>query len=306
MKKTIGLFFTIIASLALAGCGDIVEVPPAHVGKLTTDSGLQKGLIQPSKFRLEGLCITCDSLILAEASDYGIKEQMQVYMPQDQLNLQVDVRGVFSISADENNIQKVFARITPDQQVDKRVSKISMAKVYQTYASQVVRETVRSVMTKYTIAQVMENREAVSTEMAKEVRAQLVGLPVTAIRLGLADVQPPDVIVKAREAAKEREIAIQRAEADKQVALKEAEAALEVAIKQQQVDLKEAETQVLVNKKLAEGVNTAFVTQRWLKVMERLAENPDAKVMILPYEAISNPSLMMGVNGESLRELRRK
>ena len=43
-----------IATTALSGCGTAVEVPPAHVGKLSTESGLQEGIIHPSKFRLEG------------------------------------------------------------------------------------------------------------------------------------------------------------------------------------------------------------------------------------------------------------
>jgi hypothetical protein len=100
-------------------------------------------------------------------------------------------------------------------------------------------------------------------------------------------------VVVAQESAKKREIAIKEAENEKQVSLKKAEAALEVAFKQQQVDLKEAETQVLVNLKLSEGVNDAFVTQRALKVLASLAENPNT-VFFLPMEAMKNPSMMMG------------
>lgn len=292
-----------LAALTLSGCNwESVEVPPAHVGKLSTESGLQEGIIQPSKFRLEGFCFNCDSLILAEASDYGAKESMKIYMPKDELNLDVDVRGIFSISAAEDNIEMVFARVPASNTESSRVKVIPMQTVYSTYAEPVVREAIRSVLTKYTIAQVMENRDAISAELASEVRARLEATPITTIRFGLADVQPPAVIVTAREKAKEREIAIQQAEADKQVALKQAEAALEVAVKQQEVDLKEAETQVLVTQKLAEGVNDAFVTQRWLKVMATLAENPEGRVIVLPYEAIGNPSLMMGTFNQALAE----
>lgn len=302
MKKIFAMMAILAAAFTLGGCGQQVEVPPAHVGKLSTESGLQEGIIQPSKFRLEGFCWNCDSLILAEASDYGTSETMKIYMPKDQLNLDVDVRGVFSISADEGNIEMVFGRVTADQQPSERVRLISMGKVYNTYAKPVVREAVRSILTKYSIAQVMENRDVISEELAKEVRARLKATPVTAIRFGMADLQPPPVIVTAREKAKEREIAIQQAEANKQVALKEAEAALEVAVKQQQVDLKEAETQVLVNQKLAEGVNDAFVTQRWLKVMGELAANPEGRVIILPYEAVKNPAMLMGTFNRAMAE----
>ena len=76
---------------------------------------------------------------------------------------------------------------------------------------------------------------------------------------------------------------------------------MEVAIKQQAIDLKEAETQVLVNKKLAEGVNTAFVTQRWLKIWGELAKNPEGKVIIMPAEAMQNPALMMSATSNAFK-----
>ena len=88
-----------------------------------------------------------------------------------------------------------------------------------------------------------------------------------------------------------------QAEMVRLLALKQAEAALEVAVKQQQVDLKEAETQVLVNKKLAEGVNDAFVTQRALRSLQALAENENT-VFFLPMEALKNPAMLLGAMGE--------
>jgi len=295
-KRTGFLLALAISALTTTACvGPQVEVPPAYVGKITTDSGFQEGIIPPSRFRLEGMCMICDGLVLVEASDVAQKEQMKIYMPKDELNLTVDVRGVFTISSEESNAEKIFDRVTaqPSNMGD-RVSVIPMTRVYETYGQAVLREAVRTTLTKYTIAQVMENRESIGTELTQIVRKKLSATPITTKQFGLADIQPPAVIVAAREAAKEREIAIQREEAEKQIKLKRAEADLQVAVKQQEVDLKEAETQVLVNKTLAEGVNKAFVTQRWLKIMAELAANPDGKVIIMPAEAMQNPALMMG------------
>ena len=152
--------------------------------------------------------------------------------------------------------------------------------------------------------QVMENREEISAELSKKVRARLKSTPITTIRFGLADVQPPKVIVDAQEAAKKREIEIQKAQADKIIKLTEAEAALEVAIKQQDVDLKEAETQVLVNKKLAEGVTQAWVTQRSLKVLEKLQNGNH--VILMPTEAYSNPAMMVGIMNKAMSQQKTK
>lgn len=289
-----------LAMFTAIGCGHPVQVPPAHVGKLKTPSGLQEDLISPSKFRLNFLCVTCDDLVIAESSDYGAREGMKIFMPSDKLNLDVEVRGTFSISDNPENMKKIFDRVPAEATDDSRVTIISLAKVYQIYAQPILRETVRSIMTRYTIEEIMSNREKISNELTAAVKSKLDATPITVIYFGLADIQPPKVIVAAQEAAKEREIAIQKAEADKLVKLKEAEAALEVAVKQQQVDLKEAETQVMVNNKLAEGVTAAFVAQRSLKVLDRMAQNPNT-VFFLPMEAMSNPAMIMGPMQNSLK-----
>ncbi|MDD9867990.1 MAG: SPFH domain-containing protein [Candidatus Campbellbacteria bacterium] len=292
----------LLGMFAMGGCGERVEVPPAHVGKLSTESGLQEKIIQPSKFRLEGFCWNCDSLILVEASDHAVLEQMVIFMPKDQLNLNVDVRGVFAISSDKENVEKVFSRVTADQQPSNRVRLISMAKVYNTYGQPVVREAVRSILAEHSIAQVMENRSEISAMLVKDIRERLKSTPITTIRFGLADIQPPQIVVTAQENRKEREIGIQKAEAEKQIALKQADAALEVAKKQQEVDLKEAETQALVNRVLADSVSEPFVTQRWLKIMETLAKNPDGRVFVMPFEGFKNPAVLMGTLNNAMAE----
>ena len=173
--------------------------------------------------------------------------------------------------------------------------------VYETYAQPIIRETTRTIITKYNIKQVMENRDAIGQEVWQAVREKLKTTPITMVQFGLADVQPPAVIVAAQEATKEREIAILKAEADKSVALKIAEAAYEVAGKQQLVDLKEAETQVLVEQKLSSSVNRAFIAQRSLRVLEEIAKSPN-KVMFLPLEVFSNPALILGAVNNGFNE----
>lgn len=286
----------------LPSCGEQTKVPPAHVGKLSTESGLQEGIIQPSKIRLEGWCLKCDELILVEASDYGALEGMVVFMPKDQLNLEVDVRGVFSISSKEANVEKIFDRITADPTESDRVSIIPMTRVYNTYAKQVVRAATRAVIIKYTILQVLQNQEAIAQELAQEVTERLSTTPITITQFGFAGIQPPRVIIDANVAAKKREIEIQEEKADKLVRITRAEGDLAVAIKQKEVDLQKAMTQVLVAKKLAKGVSEAWVTQQALVVLEKLAESSN-KVFFMPMEALRNPAIMIGamINAEGDR-----
>lgn len=295
--------FALLATLVAVGCGQAVEVPVAHVGKVSTASGLQQGIIQPSRFRLDACMSNCDALILVEASDHGIKEVMQVFMPRDTLNLTVEVRGTVSISADEKNVEKIFKRMPAQEGKDTgdQIRTIKMNAVYATYGEPIIREAVRSAITKYSIVEVTANRERISQELLVLVKERLKSTPLDLREFGLADLQPPKVIVDAQEAAATREIAIQQAEADKQVRLKQAEGNLAVALKQQEVDLKVAETQVLVDKKLASGVSSAFIAQRSLVVLEQMAKSPN-KVFIVPNDVFRNPALLMGITQRALED----
>lgn len=283
----------------LGACGEVFEVEPGHVAKISTPDGLQEGIITPSKIRLTNFCVTCDSLVIAEASDFNFKEEMQVFMPKDQLNIMVDARMIVGISSAESNVEKLFARIAPEDTNDSRVSIIPMTKTYEIYAQPMLREIVRTELTKHSIMEVMNNREAIAADISLKISEKLKNTPITVVYFGLADIQPPQVIVIAQETRKEREIEIERAEAEKLVALKRAEAALEVARKQQEVDLVEAETQALVEKVLADAVSPAFVTQRALKVLEYLASS-DNKVFFLPQEAFSNPEMLLGAMNQTV------
>jgi len=278
---------------ACRACPTSVEVPTAHVAKFVTSSGLQEGLEQTGKYRIAGWCLSCESMVLVETADVPIVKDMMIFMPKDKLNLGVELRGTFTVDPAKANVERVFGKVSAGKIPEGMniegggsglLSRVSTQKVYDTYGPQVVEEASRSVITKYTIAEVMTNRESISQEIQAAVNRGLKGTPLKALRFGLANIQPPSIIVKAQEEATQREIALQKAEAQKKIDIKKAEARLEVAQKQQAADLVEAETQVLVNIKLAESVSDAFVTQRVLKFLQTVAEN-DNKTLVLPLEA---------------------
>lgn len=298
MKRIFTALFLLIGAVSLTACGETVEVPTAHVGKISTSTGLKEGIITPSKIRLSNMCMTCDDLIVAETSDYQVKESMQLFMPKDQLNLTIEVRGTLATSENPVDLEQIFSRVSA-KPVTSRVDLISSVKVYETYAQQIVREKVRSVVSEYTIAELMANRDSISIQIRDAVTEALSGRPVKVLNFGLADLQPPAIIVTAEEKRKEREIEIREAQAKKQIRLEQAQADLEVAELQQAVELKEAETQVMVEKKLKEGFSQAYVAQRGLRILESIA-NSDNKVILLPSDAITDPSIMMGLTQYSL------
>ncbi len=299
MNSASSTLFNLALAALLTGCGARVEVPPAHVGKVKTSQGIEAKVYQPSSFRLPYSPMVKNQLILVETATTAQQEALEVFMPKDQLLLKFDVRGMYSIS--QENTDTIFTNITPQDTGDSNILYVPNARVYETYGRQIIRTKARAVLSKHTIEYVLSNLDLVSNELYEACKVELDKTPLTVHRLGLADVRPPDIILRAQETAKEREVAIKQAEAEKQIKLANAEAAREVALKQQEVDLIEAETQVLVEKKLAESVSEAFVTQRSLKALDKLATSGNT-IVFLPMEAMTNPAIMIGATQEALRE----
>ncbi len=287
-KRFMWLVLTLL-TLAAIGCATTVDIPPAHIGKIQTAEGLQDSVIPPSKIRLTNMCLACPTLVLAEASDQPMSEDMTIFMPQDQLNLTIQVRCTLTISNEAKNVDQIFARIPQVPTEDSRDSLIDFGVVYATYGRNLFIETVRGYLTQQTIEQVMNNQAAVSEALTILVRDALKQTPIQLKQFGFTNLQPPAIVVKAQEERKQREIAIERAKADKLVSLEQAEAAREVAIKQQEVDLIEAETQALVNERLAQAVSGPFVLQRYLQFLNKMAESDNA--VFIPFEVLQNPGL---------------
>ena len=295
---------TTIAAVLVAACGEHVEVPPAHVGKVLTKNGYAPEIIPPSKFRLDACWAYCDALITLEARDSGLLETMEVFMPKDKLNLTVEVRGTFSITSDQKTVDAIYDRVPAN------AGRIAAGVVYATYGQQAVRGIVRSEITKYTIADVLEQREAIGQNIHAAIAKKLsdTATPILVSRFELANVQPPKVIVEAQQAAKEREIDIQKAEADAQVELVKAERDLEVAKKNRLVEREKAEAIAEQNKIAAQSITPQLLAYRKLEVADRVYSElaKSSNVIIVPADSsgfadINDDAVLAKLLGREIR-----
>lgn len=272
-----------LIALVLTGCGSKVEVPPAHVGKILTKNGFSPDTLTPSKFRLEACWAYCDALVTLEVSDSALNEKLVVFMPKDKLNLTVDIRGTFSIPNTPSTLDSLFDRVPA---VD---GKINARKVYTVYGQQAVRGIVRNEITKYTIQDVLANREKIGQNIHAAIVEKLKTnrTPLVISRFQLADVQPPAVIVNAQEAAKEREIDIQKAQADADVKLVEAALALEVAKKDRLVEREKAEAIAEQNEIAAASITPEILAYKKLETAQTiyLALAKSGNTIIIPADS---------------------
>lgn len=299
MKKSASVALLFASALLLAACGDRVEVPPAHVGKVLTKNGFKPETIPPSKFRLEPCVFYCDRLIVAEAADIGMKEKFRLFMPRDQLNMAFDIRFTMSIKTDEKSLDTIYSRVPANKN-----GFIPARRVYTTYGQPVLREIIRTVVAAYQINEVASSRAKINAEVFAAVQKALENTPVTVKRLAFADIQFPEVIVKAKEMAAQRRAAIQQAEAEKQITLVRVQAELEKARAERAVRREKAEAAREENRIFAESVTERYLQYKRLEVLQALANNPNS--VFVPFDALGTVGLSMRMFGTDPDKKRRQ
>ena len=263
-------------AVSLAACGSKVEVPAAHVAKIMTKDGYKADIIGTSKFRLDQCWAYCDKLVLLDASDQAVSEKMELFMPEDKLNMTFDLRLTMIINP--NKYEELFARIPPADQ--NGVDVISWNKAYVTYAQQIVRAEAREFLSDFTIAEIASSRETINAQLSQRLTKSINEKTPFQVRyVGLADIQYPKIIVEAQENAAERREKVQQEEAQLQISKVQLERQLQEQQLQRKVDVEKAMAEAEVARIQSQSLTSAYIRYRELQILEKLAES-DNKVFV--------------------------
>lgn len=263
-------------AVSLAACGSKVEVPAAHVAKIMTKDGYKADTIGTSKFRLDWCWAYCDKLVLLDASDQAVSEKMELFMPEDKLNMTFDLRLTMIINP--NKYEELFARIPPVEQ--NGVDVISWDKAYVTYAQQIVRAEAREFLSDFTIAEIASSRETINAQLSQRLTKSINEKTPFQVRyVGLADIQYPKIIVEAQENAAERREKVQQEEAQLQISKVQLERQLQEQQLQRKVDVEKAMAEAEVARIQSQSLTSAYIRYRELQILEKLAES-DNKVFV--------------------------
>ena len=275
MKFRNALVVSMLA-VSLAACGSKVEVPAAHVAKIMTKDGYKADTIGTSKFRLDLCWAYCDKLVLLDASDQAVSEKMELFMPEDKLNMTFDLRLTMIINP--NKYEELFARIPPVDQDG--VDVISWNKAYVTYAQQIVRAEAREFLSDFTIAEIASSRETINAQLSQRLTKSINEKTPFQVRyVGLADIQYPKIIVEAQENAAERREKVQQEEAQLQISKVQLERQLQEQQLQRKVDVEKAMAEAEVARIQSQSLTSAYIRYRELQILEKLAES-DNKVFV--------------------------
>lgn len=276
MKTLIKMMTALADALVLAACGQRVEVPPAHVGKILTKDGYQEALIPTSKFRLAPCWAYCDRLVTLDVSDKAYQENLTIFIPEDKLNLEVSVRATLSVNPKKT--KELFNTISPKENKDDK-SVIANEQVYQTYASQIIQSEVREYLSQYSIIQIASSNEKINADlrvrMSKAIEERT---PFSVRHIGITNLKYPAIITKAQEAAAERREAIQQEEAQTQVSAARQERELREARMQRAIEKEKAETEAVVQSTLAASVDSRVLELRKLENQRAWIDKWDGKL----------------------------
>ena len=269
LKRFAVIGAALIGAAMVTACGAKVEVPPAHVGKIMTKDGYQEALIPTSKLRLPPCWNYCDRLVVLDIADKAYQEDLNIFIPEDQLNLGVTVKATLSINPKKTN--ELFNSISP-KEVNSDESLIESGRIYQTYASQIIQKEVREYLSKFSISQIASSNEKINAELGVKLSAVLSDRTPYNVRfVGLTGLQYPKIITDAQEAAAERREAIQKEEAQTKVSEAQLERQLKEARLQRAIDKEKAETEAEAQRVLATSVDARVLQLRELEIKQTLA-----------------------------------
>ncbi len=285
---TIAILFCFIS---LTGCGLFTErVPPGYQGMIMKPSGLTGTVLQPGNHS----CWGRDRLILIEAKEVTKTESLSVLCADD-LNFKFDLKVRSRIAkSDGKGLMAVLDRqganiVWSGKNRNGAVGIIKYDFLYATYIKDSARSISRGLISKYETTQIRDAREAVQKEIQNNLLKAIKGTPVEITMVATSNFDYPEVITKAVENRRRREIQIGEEKAKQAMALLQAENRLKVADKMKAVRAAEAKAEAIYIEILGEALTYNYLDLRAIERDMVLYKNvsPGDKVIVTNGNGVS-------------------
>jgi len=269
MKKTIALS---IFFLSLTACN--ARVPPGYVGMKMNLNGPSGEVVSTG---LEN-CFGRERMVVFELAEQTQNEKLQILCADD-LNFSFDLklRSRLTYSDDEAlynllTIQGKNINWSPEGNFGKGcdVGVLSWEFLYKTYVQPQARSIARDVVSKYPTTGIRDNRETIQAEIENRLKQALKGTPMQVTMVAASNFNYPEVITKAVEKKRAREIAIQEEEAKQKMEMLRAENRQKIAEKMKTVRIAEAEAEAAYNRITGESITPSYLQLRILEAKVEL------------------------------------
>ena len=271
--------------LAIQSCS-FELVPPATKGKILGTAGYSADVLEPGKYTLFGR----DRLVLLHTNTNTYKEQVKVLM-KDKLTLYVDVRFRGRIAGSPEVIDSMFDDLSPTRNAQSGRDEVTFHQVYSVYGQMAVRNKTREIISRYNTEDVNLNYQRISEEVGAALVKEFKNTPMEVSDVALGDIAYPTVITEAVEAAKSRDLAIKKHEANARIELVKKENEMLLAKADYDIEITRAKTVKDANRILGEGITPALLELKRIEAVKLMATNERA--VFLPVEAMSSTGAQM-------------
>ncbi len=292
MKKII---LATILSLGTIGCN--ARIPPGHVGIRVTPNGMEKRVLPAGLHS----CWGRDRMALIELAEETTTEELSILCADD-LNFSFDLKVRSKLrGSDAEAISNLLVIQGKNIKWSGDTGTLQREFLYATYVMPQARSIARDVVSKYETTQIREHREEIQKEIQKRLTAALEGTPMEVTMVATSNFDYPEVITKAVEKRRAREIAIQEEEAKQKMEMLRAENRQKIAEKMKTVRVAEAEAEAAYNTITGKSLTAEYLKLRTIEAQQRFYERigPNDKVMMVPSE--NTFPMMMNMPEETKR-----
>lgn len=261
MKSKIKLLLLGLALTLFTGCYE--QVNQGQVGKILGKSGFQPEVFPPSRVWVDNhYPWSYEKLVLIETTTQKFSEPFNVLL-KDKLTLNADIFFRCRITAEEKELNALFNDIKVDDGL------IETKEVYEIYGRMVVLNTAREIISQYNVDEVNQNYARITVELYNAIKPKLTGLPIEISDVTLGNIEYPKIVTQAIEQAKEKQMAIEKMEAEVQIKVTEAKGREELAKTEYNVKMLEAKRLRDYNKMIAEGITPDLLKLRELELRQQ-------------------------------------
>lgn len=244
------------------------RVPFGFVGIKMTSDGVEPEELNPGNYWIWGR----DRLALVELSEHTVNEGMRV-LCKDDLNFGVDVKVRVETKRGQD-WEALLAKQGPNiEWKSSDVGVLPFKVLYDTYISPAVRASGRLVISQYQTTEINAHRGAIPALIQKDLATKLADTPMTLTALETSNFDFPEVVTKAVEQAKRREMEIREEKAKNAIATLRKENTLRldildadnrqaVALKMKTVRKTEAEAEAVYMEVIGRSVTPNYIKIR--------------------------------------------
>ena len=262
LKSKLSLFgLLLFVVVTMSSCNEVV--PAGYIGMVKTTSGIQEEVLQPGHHT----CWGRDEMYLIENLESSEKIKLSI-LCKDELNFKFDVKVRSRVTfEDAKGLKKI---LNSQGSMTNASGVLQYSTLFKIYVEPAVDAVSQSVVSKYTTMQISDYRDEIKKTIFEEVNKQLEGTPMEVTSINLSNFDYPDVVTKAMEAKKKREIDIETEKANQalevlQIKNREILADMEITVKK-----KEAQSEAVYIRIIQDALNKDYLTLKNIQAKDKL------------------------------------